>query len=303
VLDSYYRHFRLYQCNFTKRVITVLQQKMPAGVESFALARPLCQAELVEDGGSTGDAAPEEGSRAVARRGSGEEGRPAVDSDSDSESEQGEEDEEGAADWISSGSGGSRGRGKTNSGKAGRGRGHACHAVGSAGAAIRAKRAGEIKQLQLQWEWKWTCNSETKWIPFVPDVASEIERAYQGRERETSQVFDAPVSLGGGVQRAFDFRRMVMSNEKSHRVIDIRRAESDDTKRRERESMRRAKRVCASIVPLAFSASLGALNSAQRAADAAQAAYRRRIMFSAGEWVMAVPSEQLDPDIHGICIL
>jgi outer membrane protein OmpA-like peptidoglycan-associated protein len=130
-------------------------------------------------------------------------------------------------------------------------------------------------------QWKWSCSRSLEWVSFLPDVGAKLEKAFvEGKDEET-------ICLGGGVSRIIDFKRMVCVNTTAKRCIDVRRAESEGMKRR--EDMRIAKRVCAATVPIAHSASVGALASAAVAAAAAHSAYRRRCMFSAGiKWTLVL---------------
>jgi hypothetical protein len=115
VTDSYYRHFNLYQFNFTRKITTVLVQTNSNGIDPVKLARPLRVAQLDK---------LELPSDADTPSGAGTEMEECPVSEIDSEEE--EEDE-----WA-----GKHGN-KT--------------ATGSPVAAVRAKRAGKIQSMKNEW--------------------------------------------------------------------------------------------------------------------------------------------------------
>jgi hypothetical protein len=337
VTDTYYRHYNLYQFNFTKRVTTILQQKELA--ETVVLPRPLNQAmvngkdehhysktsqmalALAHKAHTHHKAYAAVADKVVDAENEGKKGKKKGKDESDtptkpllgvvglwsmghkdSESEQasgGEQPvleyedstekalEDTGADSSDSDDGGDGGDGLKggNRDKGRRGGNGRDNPRGSGIAAVRDKRAGQIKESNREWQWKWICSRELRWISYLPEVAAQIEKAYQMREQMPLESANAgtevPIAVGGGVERFFDFRRMVMNNKQAKRCIDIRRVE-DDTSGQRRAIMRQAKTVCAKTANLAFSASLGALQSANAAVEVAQVCYRRKVMFSAG---------------------
>jgi flagellar motor protein MotB len=148
-------------------------------------------------------------------------------------------------------------------------------AAGSSMEAIRAKRAGKIKGQKFEWQWKWACSRQISWVSFLPEVGNKLEKAYK------AGAADETVSLGGGTFRTCDFKRMVCINVAANRAVDIRRAESEEGKRR--EIMREAKLHChIDVVPVALRAAADAKAAAERAHKAWRNVYRRRVMNSAG---------------------
>jgi flagellar motor protein MotB len=255
VIESYYRHFNLYNFNFTRKVTTVFQQMDSNGVELIKLPRALAvfEEEPAVPAADDGDEQPVGmgGSVGGSMGGTMTENGESCDVDSDAEDEE----------WARVGAADTK-------------KAQASEAAGSSMEAIRAKRAGKIKGQIHEWQWKWTCAKQISWVSFLPEVGSKLEKAYKAGAEEQE------VSLGGGTFRTCNFKRMVCINIAAKRAVDIRRTESEDGKRR--DMMRIAKRCCyEDVTPIAWRAAADAQAAADRAYMAWRIVYRRRCMNSA----------------------
>jgi hypothetical protein len=191
--DSYYRHFKLYQYNFTKRNTTVLVQTSPSCVETMKTPRPLSQALSFAVQVPNQEEAPTE---------------------PEQEQEQPEQQEQPAMPTFSASmvhtmqekpllmtsasmpvmpaeSGSSSSSSST-------------FVAGSPSNAARAKQQARDRlknstaSADMRWQYRWKCNSRDQWGTYPTAVTDAIEKAFVAQQ-------DAVINVGGGTYQLYRY--------------------------------------------------------------------------------------------------
>jgi len=202
--DSYYRHFKLYQYNFTRRQKVTLVQTSSSCVETMRAWRPLSQAMPVamkvpnqheQEGPACDDAAAAQLSATAT---------PSFTSSATIVQEKPVLMSSASMPVM------------TSSSVAGA-PSNAARAKKQARERLKMKlRADNKASADMRWQYRWTCHSKNVWGTYNMAVTNSIEQAFISQQ-------DTVVDVGGGSFKLFKINLLCLMNETNGEQVQIRR--------------------------------------------------------------------------------
>jgi outer membrane protein OmpA-like peptidoglycan-associated protein len=184
MLSSYFKHFKLYAFNFTKKKREMLVQVTVHNIQEAKAVRPLCQA--VESVGN--ETQVTKASRTDS-----------VDFDATFFVRQ----ESCKVDSLTT---------KIPTPPSGK-----PSTVCLSRTAANASKTRAVTSDNMRWQYSWSCNSSSlRWGTYTEELTGVIEAAYQLKK-------DSVINMGGNTERLFEFSSLCLRNVRSNEKVQLRR--------------------------------------------------------------------------------